>query len=41
MAFENFSDLKTLDDAKLSEEIVSAKKYLFETRLKKGNSSDF
>ena len=34
MAFENFSDFKDLDDAKLSEEIVSAKKTLFEIRLK-------
>ena len=29
MSFENFSDLKNFDDAKLSEEIVSAKKVTF------------
>ena len=41
MAFENFSDLKNLDDAKLSEEIVSAKKTLFEIRLKKATRQTF
>ena len=35
MSFQNFSELKELDDAKLSEEIVNAKKCLFDMRLKK------
>jgi len=39
MSFQNFSDFKDLDDAKLSEEIVNAKKYLFEMRLKKAASN--
>jgi len=41
MSFQNFSDFKDLDDAKLSEEIVNAKKYLFEMRLKKATRQTF
>ena len=41
MAFENFSDFKDFDDAKLSEEIVNAKKSLFEIRLKKATRQTF
>jgi large subunit ribosomal protein L29 len=41
MAFENFSDFKDFDDAKLSEEIVNAKKFLFEIRLKKATRQTF
>ena len=41
MSFENFSDLKNFDDAKLSEEIVSAKKSLFDMRLKKATRQTF
>ena len=41
MSFENFSDLKNFDDAKLSEEIVSAKKSLFDIRLKKATHQTF
>ena len=41
MAFENFSNFKDFDDAKLSEEIVNAKKSLFEIRLKKATRQTF
>lgn len=41
MSFQNFSDFKDLDDAKLSEVIVNAKKYLFEMRLKKATRQTF
>jgi len=41
MSFQNFSDFKDLDDVKLSEEIVNAKKYLFEMRLKKATRQTF
>jgi large subunit ribosomal protein L29 len=41
MSFKNFSELKELDDAILSEEIITAKKYLFEMRLKKATRQTF
>jgi large subunit ribosomal protein L29 len=41
MSFQNFSDFRDLDDARLSEEIVNAKKYLFEMRLKKATRQTF
>ena len=41
MSFQNFSELKELDDAKLSEEIVNAKKFLFDMRLKKATRQTF
>lgn len=41
MAFQNFSDFKDYDDAKLSEEIVIAKKSLFDMRLKKATRQTF
>jgi len=41
MAFENFSNFKDFDDAKLSEEIVNAKKSLFEIHLKKATRQTF
>ena len=41
MPFQNFSDFKDFDDAKLSEEIVIAKKSLFEMRLKKATRHTF
>ena len=41
MSFQSFSDFKDFDDVKLSEEIVTAKKSLFEMRLKKSYSPDF
>ena len=41
MSFQSFSDFKDFDDAKLSEEIVTAKKSLFEMRLKKATRQTF
>ena len=41
MPFQNFSDFKDFDDAQLSEEIVVAKKSLFEMRLKKATRQTF
>ena len=41
MSFQSFSDFKDFDDAKLSEEIVTAKKSLFEMRLKKATRKTF
>jgi len=41
MSFQNFSDFRDFDDARLSEEIVNAKKYLFEMRLKKATRQTF
>ena len=41
MSFQSFSDFKDFDDAKLSEEIVTAKKSLFEMRLKKAMRQTF
>ena len=41
MSFQNFSEFKELDDAKLSEEIVNAKKFLFDMRLKKATRQTF
>ena len=40
MSFQSFSELKDLDDVKLSEEIVDAKKSLFDMRLKKAKSKN-
>ena len=41
MSFQSFSDFKDFDYAKLSEEIVTAKKSLFEMRLKKATRQTF
>ena len=41
MSFQSFSELKDLDDVKLSEEIVDAKKSLFDMRLKKATRQTF
>ena len=41
MSFQSFSELKDLDDVKLSQEIVDAKKSLFEIRLKKATRQTF
>ena len=41
MSFESFSDLKNFDYDQLSEEIVSAKKSLFDMRLKKATRQTF
>ena len=41
MSFQNFSKLKDLDDVKLSQEIVDAKKSLFDMRLKKATRQTF
>ena len=41
MSFQSFSEFKDLDDAKLSEEIINAKKYLFDMRLKKSTRQTF
>ena len=41
MSFQSFSEFKDLDDAKLSEEIITAKKYLFDMRLKKATRQTF
>ena len=41
MSFQSFSELKDLDDVKLSQEIVDAKKSLFDMRLKKSYSPNF
>ena len=41
MSFQSFSELKDLDDVKLSQEIVDAKKSLFDMRLKKATSQTF
>ena len=41
MSFQSFSELKDLDDVKLSQEIVDAKKSLFDIRLKKATRQTF
>ena len=41
MSFQSFSELKDLDDVKLSDEIVDAKKSLFDMRLKKATRQTF
>ena len=41
MSFQSFSELKDLDDVKLSQEIVDAKKSLFDMRLKKATRQTF
>jgi large subunit ribosomal protein L29 len=41
MSFQSFSELKDLDDVKLSQEIVDAKKSLFYMRLKKATRQTF
>ena len=41
MSFQSFSEFKDLDDVKLSEEIINAKKYLFDMRLKKSTRQTF
>lgn len=41
MSFQSFSELKDLDDVKLSQEIVDAKKSLFDMRLKKATRQSF
>lgn len=41
MSFQSFSGLKDLDDVKLSQEIVDAKKSLFDMRLKKATRQTF
>jgi large subunit ribosomal protein L29 len=41
MSFQSFSEFKDLDDVKLSEEIVDAKKSLFDMRLKKATRQTF
>lgn len=41
MSFQSFSELKDLDDVKLSQEIVDAKKSLFDMRLKKDTRQTF
>lgn len=41
MLFQSFSELKDLDDVKLSQEIVDAKKSLFDMRLKKATRQTF
>lgn len=41
MSFQSFSEFKDLDDVKLSEEIVNAKKSLFDMRLKKATRQTF
>ena len=41
MSFQSFSELKELDDVKLSQEIVDAKKSLFDMRLKKATRQTF
>lgn len=41
MSFQSFSELKDLDDVKLSQEIIDAKKSLFDMRLKKATRQTF
>ena len=41
MAFLNFSELKSLNDEKLAEEILEVKKQLFDLRLKKATRQSF
>ena len=41
MSFQSFSEFKDLDDVKLSQEIVDAKKSLFDMRLKKATRQTF
>ena len=41
MSFQSFSELKDLDDVKLSQEIVDAKKSLFDMRFKKATRQTF
>ncbi len=41
MAFLNFSELKSLDDIKVNEEILDVKKQLFDLRLKKATRQSF
>ena len=41
MSFQSFSELKDLDDVKLSQEIVDAKKSLSDMRLKKATRQTF
>jgi large subunit ribosomal protein L29 len=41
MAFLNFSELKSFDDAKLNGEILEVKKQLFDLRLKKATRQSF
>lgn len=41
MAFLNFSELKSLNDDKLAEEILEVKKQLFDLRLKKATRQSF
>lgn len=41
MSFQSFSELKDLDDVQLSQEIVDAKKSLFDMRLKKATRQTF
>ena len=41
MSFQSFSELKDLDDVKLSQEIVDAKNSLFDMRLKKATRQTF
>jgi large subunit ribosomal protein L29 len=41
MSFQSFSELKDLDDVKLSQEIVDDKKSLFDMLLKKATRQTF